>query len=574
MQLEFVHDMIHNNPGLAKYETQYNDPVFLKKRGYEGKVFDLFECAQYALDFHKLDEAHPERASVFPEGDIQHRWIVEKANALKEEYLSMVQNGINVYFMMDMIVLPNRIIEIYPEILNEEGIIDIQKPQTIEIMKILFQEMFEKFPEIDGIYIRYGETYVGEKYFIPYHSGNNPILNPELSYHMFLIRFLQDEVCRKYQKKIFYRTWGFGAFQYDPELYESISDMIETHPLFYFCIKHTQGDFHRTFPFNRCLNIGKHQQVVEVQAAREYEGKGAHPNYIAGGVINGFEELDWLMESGQNKCLKDVCLNEDSLVKGIWIWSRGGGWAGPYINGANDRDGKITVESGSELWADINAYVLAKWAKDMFRSDKEYVIQYSKEELSMGEEDAELFYEILALSEKAVLLGRGTGIPSLKWDVFWTRDQNIQFEKLMDNLKNAIESGCLGRLLEEKVQSVQIWKEIVSKAKRLSDEVPMKDYIVTTCEYGAYLYAIYETMYRGNAMALMGNMEAVAEAVREYDDLWVEWQELYQTRQGCPTLYEKENAYLDMGAYHSNKGFDSAMCDLRTMANCKKEIKE
>ena len=28
-------------------------------------------------------------------------------------------------------------------------------------------------------------------------------------------------------------------------------------------------------PFNPCIGIGKHQQVVEVQCQREYEGKGA-----------------------------------------------------------------------------------------------------------------------------------------------------------------------------------------------------------------------------------------------------------------------------------------------------------
>ena len=57
-------------------------------------------------------------------------------------------------------------------------------------------------------------------------------------------------------------------------------------------------------PFNPCIGIGKHQQVVEVQCQREYEGKGAHPNYIAKGVIDGFEEFK------KSNIKKPYCLNQ------------------------------------------------------------------------------------------------------------------------------------------------------------------------------------------------------------------------------------------------------------------------
>ena len=52
----FVHDMIHNNPGLAKYDSLYCDPRFLKKRGYDSKTFDIFECAQFGLLWDRYDE--------------------------------------------------------------------------------------------------------------------------------------------------------------------------------------------------------------------------------------------------------------------------------------------------------------------------------------------------------------------------------------------------------------------------------------------------------------------------------------------------------------------------------------
>lgn len=554
----FVHDMIHNNPGLAKYESFYNDPEFLKERNYDGKVFDLFECAQFGLDFKKLDLLNPEKGPVFPEGGEELEWVQNRSRELKDLYQGMVQKGIEVYFMMDIIVLPKRIVELYPEILDSEGKIDIRSYKMREVLDVLFEEMFEKFPEISGIYIRYGETYVSEKYFTPYHCGNNPIREPELEYHKFLMHYLLNTVCKKYQRKIFYRTWGFGAFQYDRDLYLKVSDMIEPHPLFYFCIKHTQGDFHRNYLFNQCLNTGKHQQVVEIQCAREYDGKGAYPCYIAGGVINGFEEYDWMMDGGQTQCLKDV-FTEDTMIKGMWLWSRGGGWFGPYINGKNDYEGSIEVKDGTEMWPDVNSYVLSRWAKDMSRNDRDYVIEYAKEILKLSDTDAETYYKILDISAHGILLGRGTDLPGLAWNVFWTRDDNVDTAVLLRNLEDAKEQNMLEDVLKEKAESVDIWKETVALAESLDDASLWKGYIVTTCKYGYYLFALYETVIRANVYRVSNEMEKAAAVRPEYDKLWSEWEELYRNHRDCPTLYRKEDIYYDYLGYSCWNGFDRAM---------------
>lgn len=561
-----IYDMVHNNPGLAPYETAYIDPVFLKDRGYNGKVFDIFQCAQFGITWDTLDKKNPERENVFPKGSKERRWVLAKQEELKEKYRRVKGAGLEVHFMMDIIVLPVRIRELYPEILNQQGKIDIQKPKMKEILDVLFDEMFQVFPEIDGIYIRFGETYVGVRFDTPYHLGNNPILEDAEGYHIFLIKYLQQKVCREYHKKIFYRSWGFGAFQYNPDYYLKISNSIEVHPDFYFCIKHTQGDFHRTFPFNQCLNIGRHNQIVEIQAAREYEGKGAYPNYIGDGVINGFEEFKWGMREDQAQCLKDVVNCPESRIAGIWTWSRGGGWDGPYLNGKNGEAGKVKVENGCELWVDVNAYVITHWAKDTSHSDKYYALQYAKEELHMLAKDAELFYEILLLSAKAVLLGRGTNTEAYGWDVFWTRDQNIEYSRILSNLVGAHRRGNMDLLLDEKKRSVEIWQYIVSLAERMGGNVEKKPYIVMTCKYGLYLYRLYEIIYRANALAILGGHKTeVEQAVEEYDAVWEKWDELYRTSKGCPTLYEKEDTYLDLIGYNWNRGLDAAITPLRTL---------
>ena len=84
--------------------------------------------------------------------------------------------------------------------------------------------------------------------------------------------------------------------------------------------------------------------------------------------------------------LKDIV--HKPQLKGLWTWTRGGGWWGPYIHGAEntpyceplpflhsrrliyqDRLGTTTGEAenkeanstGNEQWVDLHARVLAKW---------------------------------------------------------------------------------------------------------------------------------------------------------------------------------------------------------------------
>ena len=48
---------------------------------------------------------------------------------------------------------------------------------------------------------------------------------------------------------------------------------------------------------------------------------------VMDGVINGFSD----MPPSQKKGLKDII--DSSLIRGLYTWSREGGWWGPYIHG-------------------------------------------------------------------------------------------------------------------------------------------------------------------------------------------------------------------------------------------------
>ena len=155
---------------------------------------------------------------------------------------------------------------------------------------------------------------------------------------MDFISFLREEVCVGHKKDVFFRGWD--NWPSNAAYYEEMTDQITPHEQLYFSIKHSAGDFTRPAQWNHQLGVGKHAQIVEVELQREYEGKASYPNYVMSGVIDGFPEMSTKMG------LKDIV--DKPQLKGLWTWTRGGGWWGPYIH-------------GNEQWVDLHARVLAKW---------------------------------------------------------------------------------------------------------------------------------------------------------------------------------------------------------------------
>ncbi len=548
--LEIRTDMVHDNPGATPYITEYDDVEFLARRGLTGKVFFLSESAHLAIDWQDYDK------NIFPEGSDGYNWVQQKKQEYTQKYKEAKEAGLKVYFMMDFVSLPNSMKTLYGDQILTNNKIDINKAKTKEVLTEMVREIFTEFPDLDGIYPRYGESYVG--YYSGYHFGNNPIAvsGTKANDHVTLLNFFRDEVCDKYGKEVVYRTWstetGDGSFTTSPSLYLEITNQVEPHENLYIAIKHTAGDFWRNYTFNQTIGIGNHQQIIEIQCAREYEGKGAHPNYIAGGVINGFPEYEWQMSDDEAQCLRDVVNCKDSKVVGIWTWSRGGGWGGPYVNGEEGQP------DGSELWCDLNAYVLHKWAQDTSQSDEDLVKQYAKEELGMSNSDAETFLQIALKSADAVLYGKATNSAPML-EVNWMRDSSIN-SSLFNNCVNTMyanrEVDGSYTKLNERRYSVSLWTEMVELAATLDDSLGCKDFIEVTCEYGLDLYSITERLFTAailsQEMKLTGarNVSALQAVASEYDALWADWEALFNNNDFCPTLYGRS-------------GFDNIMANYR-----------
>jgi hypothetical protein len=520
---EFLLDMSHKNPGEAAPVTAFLDPQFLAARGYNGQVIGSIGGIQ------TFDDLAP---GLLPAGSPERVWAERQAADLRDKVKAAHAAGLRCYAGTDMILLPKKLIGKFAgDICDAQGRIDISRPKTQEILRALLAESFRRVPDLDGIVVRTGEVYL-EDY--PYHAasrnftggkrlGASAILHGPAS-HIELLRILREEVCVKLNKVVIYRTWSFGpdSFHENTNYYLKVTGTIAPHTNLIFSVKHQKGDFHQLTVFNPTLMIGRHRQIIEVQCQREAYGKGAHPYYVGDGVINGWEEYAWLMKPGAPRGLRDVITN--ALCAGVWTWSRGGGWEGPYIR--------------NELWCDLNAYVIAEFARNPNRTEEEIFDQYARQVLHLAESDVSRFRELNLLSARAVLRGQLTTLGA-EINVWWARDHFFDEPDLGDFIKR----GLVAPALAEKADSVAMWRRIEQLAREIHFADPeTQRFVEVSCTYGRIKYEIIEQAWTVLLYGRLGDSsgvyqrEKIRTAIACYDALWREWQNLAAQNACCPTI--------------------------------------
>lgn len=522
--MEFIMDMVHHNPGDAPTQTKFLNPEFLKNVGYNSQVFKHINTA---VDFDVCSEA-------FRQGNSDEKaWFDNIKKQIHGEIKDAKDNGLKIFYHIDLFVLPKCIVEKYKdEICDEKGNISLRKEKTLDLHRMMFDAIFSEFSQIDGLIIRVGETYLHDA---PYHCGNGAVeygdKKKEIDDFIFLINFLREEVCVKHNKYLFFRTWDCfpDRFHADLDYYLSVTDKVKPHEKLIFSIKFTRLDFWRRVEFNEILTKGNHRQIVEVQCQREYEGKGAFPTYVMDGVINGFE--DNFKKTG----LADIVNNP--LICGIYGWSRGGGWRGPYIK--------------NEFWCELNAYVLCRWANNPNISEEDIFFEFAENKMGLNAKNAKKFRNLCITANKAILLERYIEKYDdiyLKHKIMpcgnWMRDDQLGgLNQLGEIFETLYKDGTLKDALCEKGKACKLWQEIKSIYKSI-DFNGFKDskYIETSIDYGIYLSEIVFSGWKVMVYGFIGDKEnkydtkVISDAIAEYDSAWNKFKALGECTD-CATLY-------------------------------------
>jgi hypothetical protein len=504
--LPYVIDMVLDNPGEAATISRFNDPAFLRDAGFKGKGFSLFDSGTLAVNW---DSINPE---ILPVGSPDRAWVEAKAASITARYQAMKDAGLQVYCMSDLVLLPKRLVSLYG-LSSTFG--NVQNANTEYFLRAQLRLMFEQFPALDGVIVRIGETYLQDA---PYHQGkiDNPT-NASLTI-IPLMNILRDEVCVKLNKKVFFRTWY--SFDVNATTFSAVSDAVAPHANLIWSIKHCEGDFHRGNNFSKVLGLGRHPFIVEVQAAREYEGKGAYPNYISNGVIEGFEEHLTRLDPRAIRGIREL-YQRSPLMSGVWTWSRGGGWEGPYIQ--------------DELWCELNAWVMAQWALNPGASEATLFDRFATERLGLPAGQLADFRRLALLSAEAVLRWkRGVDIGLDPW---WTRDQYFTFPTLPSG------SAAVQSVLDSQDEAVSRYEEIVDIAARLtpSDSDRSKT-IRSSSEYGLILARLLRAVVNLTAIGSAGDPWLIKYWTTQYDAAFADYAGLAARYPGSVATFYVEPA--------------------------------
>lgn len=520
--------MVHNNPGEKPFDTKFHNPSVLKEYGYNGQVFKHINTV---MSFDSLG------LNLFPDGSKEREWLDDFSSGIKNEIQLAKNAGLSTFYHVDLFVLPKKLVELYnDEICDENGKISIDKEMTLKLHRVLLDELFLSFPDVDGLIIRVGETYLHDT---PYHTGNGAVkygdIENEKKQFIKLLHFLREEVCIKHNKKLIFRTWDCynDRFHTSLQYYLDVTDEIEPHDNLYFSIKHTALDFWRHVKWNDCLTQGKHQQIIEVQCQREYEGKGAMPSYIMDSVING----DTCNETVIG--IKDVV--NHPLIKGIYTWPRGGGWYGPY--------------SPDEFWSDINTFVISNYSADTSKTEEEIFYCFASERLGLSGKDSENFRKLCLLANEAILKCRYiTAYDRTLNEICmpccnWLRDDMLgglcQLSKAFDVM---FEQNTLLEALNEKKEGIELWQEIFELANNIDwNTCDKKDFIITSCDYAVKLFNI---VYHGWEVMTFGylsekgisRIDELRTAIKNFDIAFEKYQDL--DNNPCSATLYKLDYYL------------------------------
>lgn len=569
-QMPLILDMVHHNPGEPPFESAFLDPAHLIRRGFNGQVFKHLNCvATFAAT----------SVDVFPADTPDRAWLESFTAEREKEIAAAKAAGLAVFYHLDLFLLPKRLVEHFRDEIcaAETGRILLDRPRTLELHRVMFDEIISRFPAVDGFIIRFGETYLFDTLF---HTGNGPLpkcggpwdplygypeaiagskaASPWTSEHSAactrLVSFLRDEICEKHGKHLIFRTWDTAPDRLHavPETYLTVSDAVTPHRKLCFSIKHTALDFWRRVKVNQCLGIGCHPQIIEVQCQREYEGKGSFPNYIMHGVIDGFPE------NAESIGLKQLASNQH--YQGVYSWSRGGGWYGPYLK--------------NEFWCDLNASMLAAWTRAPHRTEEEIFLEHVREQFGLSENDTNRFRTLCLRSAEAVLKGRHCEAfdrilhESILPTALWMRDDRLGgSEQLAPVLDFLGMHGLLEEALAEKDQAVELWQQISKLAAEISwpDEATGTQ-VRASADYGLRLFDWirhgWHVMARG-WLVEHGDTAAnslLLESISACDDAREQYQEL-AANPVCASLFQ--GRYFSLPGEPDVPGLDATVDSYR-----------
>lgn len=263
------------------------------------------------------------------------------------------------------------------------------------------EQLYQLFPDVDGVVVRIGEADGND---VESHFKSRLHIRSARQCNRWLKEILP--VCEQWDKTLIFRTWGLGAYPIGDLIWnrrteaKAFAGINSEH--FVVSRKYGSADFFRYLPLNERILQSHHNQIIELQARREYEGFGVFPAY-AGRQYQAYRDQ-----------LKDC-----PTLRGISVWCQTGGWS---------HFDRLTFLDDSSPWNELNTVA----AVELFRYGRnadDILKRFCQERFS--DSDSKKLVEIVSLFDSLIdqlwyfapfarrpIWFRRLQVPPLLW-IFW-----------------------------------------------------------------------------------------------------------------------------------------------------------
>ncbi|MEM9415992.1 MAG: hypothetical protein AAGA29_11030 [Planctomycetota bacterium] len=497
------------NPGEPPTTSRYNDPAALKAMGYNGLVLYATTALSGVSQFNDINDRE------------LRGWVQKATDQTQRDIAKAREAGLDTYLFYDVLALPSDTVERRPDAYccttgGHRVLCPASDPALEQSMEAL-SAMLKSFPDAAGIVLRFGDT---DARRLPYLVGND-IYTPhcarcsELGRADRVVRVIDsayETVVAKRNKRLIVRAWNIrpGGFHDSADLAQRIAQRLPGDAgddRLVLSFKFTHTDFWRYQRWNPSSRVCDGRPILyELQCQREYEGKGAVPNWqvpLWRDGLTGGDEAEHMPKPAEadaeagGSSARVAGLNgarEQVNFAGVMAWVRGGGWGGPFIQ--------------DETWIDANACAVPRLAEDPAVAVETLALDWARDRIGLPDPIAQRVAEVLMHSAEAARQAfymapfaatKGSPWhPAADWlsddlldaDACWRMLQRIE----IDQLDAAVE--------EKKAAAAQIAhdrNDLQRLAAELSERSKTLDKIVNTLTYTLSLYETLRDLVAGLA---------------------------------------------------------------------------
>ncbi|MBI4300349.1 MAG: hypothetical protein HY677_04365 [Chloroflexi bacterium] len=466
-------------------------------------------------------------------------WVLEQRRRAQERIAAAMRLHLRVVSSGDVLSFPRQVLDLFGTRVfdgQDPPHFCIQQPLTKRLLAGALDEVLRAFPGIDAVMVRTGENYpsgpiIGSR---PGGCGGDPWVDLRQ-----VIDVVRQEVVERHGRTFIQRAWDLGpdGMHADPSVAARVLNGIAPDPRFIVSFKQTQTDFWRYNSLNPSLGQGPFSRMIELQAAREYEGKGAFPNYL-GSVYAAGDPLS--QEPGG---LRQAY---ERGVRAVWVWAKGGGWGGPV--------------PASNLWVDANVYALRRLSWDASANPGVIVSDWAT--LNFGAEAAPYVASLLMKSAdaaaKAFYLAPAARAKGHGWapNDLWVRDDAIYGgDQLRPLYARSSDDASFAEALAEKNEAIALVDAMLddlARARRLAPHTPAVAFAEGSLLYERALLEVVRD-YMAGMFHYFRWQDAPTEAHRRLA------QDHLRRWQGSWRRYIEEAARLDVATPYQDRGMGQAV---------------